>query len=104
MASTAARRTSCQPYDGDVSRPPVSAASGSSFPRANFLELRQREVRRDPDIQCRYIWWLPVVWGNEYPLGSTRFYPECFPVFDIYRVLITGALVCHQPFVLQVLG
>ena len=45
-ASTAAPRTSCRPYGGDVSLSAgVSAAVGSISPRANFLERRYGEVR-----------------------------------------------------------
>src|SRR5215208_6952621 len=46
-ASTAAPRTSCLPSGGGVSLSAgVSGAVGSSSPRANFLELRNDEVRR----------------------------------------------------------
>ena len=48
-ASTAAPRTSCRPSGGGVSLSAgVSGAVGSSSPRANFLELRQGEVRSVP--------------------------------------------------------
>jgi hypothetical protein len=46
VASSTASGASCRPSDGGVSLSAASATVGSSSPRANFLELRQREVRR----------------------------------------------------------